>query len=137
MDSSKEFNKYATKHMGISSMKLYNYSSKVRRVIVKTQGTHISGSWIDTQASLDYSFFSGQILLPPCRSHLQNPQSASKPPTPRYALVGLERRQRGRATFRSPRGTHGGFEKDSWGLREGSLGSAKLAFPEVQHGVSK
>jgi len=27
MDSSKEFNKYATKHMGISSMTLYNYSS--------------------------------------------------------------------------------------------------------------
>ena len=40
------------------------------------------------------------------------------------------------AVLASPKRIPGDFEKDAWARRKGSLGSAKPAFPEVQHGVS-
>ena len=40
------------------------------------------------------------------------------------------------AVLASPKRIPGDSEKDAWGRRKGSLGSAKPAFPEVQHGVS-
>ena len=40
------------------------------------------------------------------------------------------------AVLASPKRIPGDFEKDAWARRKGSLGSAKPAFPEVQHGFS-